>query len=190
MTHRTPAPLHRMTDAALMRRAQDADAVAFGVIVDRYSALVQHHARSFTRAGAEDIAQQAFLSAWMARHRYDPARGSVHGWLCGIARNRAIDHHRRDRRRVVQAPIQDTVHELVCPAERPAEIADRRAQASEVRRAVARLGPEQRTVIALAYFAGLSQSEIQQRTNAPLGTVKSRARLALATLRAELPAAA
>ncbi len=177
-------------DGTLMLRAQGGDDAAFGLLVQRYGALVQHTARQVVRHAAEDVAQQTFLSAWLSRARYDPARGSVRSWLCGIAYNRAVDAHRREARQVAQAPIDEVGDELVCPLDSPPVVAGDRARASEVRRAVARLGPEQRTVIGLAYFGGLSQREIQLRTGAPLGTVKSRSRLALSRLREDLPAAA
>lgn len=176
-------------DNRLMDLAQQGDAAAFGVLVRRYTTLVEHTARGIVKSAAEDVAQQTFLSAWLGRHRFDAGRGSVRSWLCGIAHHRAIDHHRRETRRATGSPIADAPDELVCPAEGPAVLAERRAVAAEVRAAVAQLGPEQRTVVALAYFGGLSQTEIQRHTQAPLGTVKSRARLALATLRTQLPEA-
>ncbi len=178
------------SDHALMELAQRDDAAAFGVLVARYSTLLEHTVRRVAKSAAEDVAQQAFLSAWLGRHRFEPARGSVRSWLCGIAMHRAIDLHRREQRRGPQAAWDADADALVCPREGPGEAAERREGAATVRRAVQTLGDEQRTVIALGYYAGLSQTEIHQRTQTPLGTVKSRARLALNALRTELAGAA
>lgn len=178
------------TDERLMEFAQLGDRVAFDVLVRRHTILVEHTARGIVKTAAEDVAQQTFLSAWLGRHRFDAARGSVRSWLCGIAHHRAIDHHRHETRRATTTSLDGALDVLVCPGDGPAQVAERRAGAAELRAAVARLGVEQRTVIALAYYGGLSQTEIQAATDVPLGTVKSRARLGLAALRIQLPAAA
>jgi RNA polymerase sigma-70 factor (ECF subfamily) len=179
------------TDERLMEFAQQGDPAAFGMLVHRYTTLVEHTARRIVTGAAEDVAQQTFISAWLGRHRFDAGRGSVRSWLCGIAHHRAIDHHRREARRVTStSSLDDSANVLVCPDAGPAQIAERRAGAAEMRAAVGRLGVQQRTVIALAYYGGLSQTEIQHATQAPLGTVKGRTRLALAALRTQLPAAA
>ncbi len=190
MTTRPSAIGPACTDLSLLRLAQAGDEAAFGVLVARHTRVVEHTVRRMAGSATQDVAQQAFLSAWLGLRRFDPERGSVRSWLCRIAHNRAIDLHRRERRHGAQSSLEDAVDGLACPCEGPADVAERGDRAAEVRRAVGRLGVEQRTVIALGYFAGLTQTEIQQRTQTPLGTVKSRTRLALATLRDELPAAA
>lgn len=184
-----PHELIRRTDADLMARCRDGDHAAFAVLVDRHRALVTSVARGVAGASAEDVAQQTFLSAWLSCERYDPTRGSVPSWLCGIARNRAIDALRAERRRPVDTWLDDDgTADLVCPVECPSETAHRRVSAAAVRRALGTLGTEQRTVLTLAYFGGLSQSEIQDRVQVPLGTVKGRARLGLQALRVQLAA--
>ena len=177
-------------DAALMRRAQEGDDAAFEALVARYAPAVERLARRIVGDAAADVAQQAFLSAWLGRASYDPCKGTVGSWLCRIAQHRAIDLLRAERRHTLVGPGHEELVELVCPEPGPAEQAVARTVAAEVRAAVARLGDEQRTVIELAYFHGLSHAEIQARTAAPLGTVKSRTRLGLQALRADVAAAA
>ena len=101
--------------------------------------------------------------------RYDPSR-SLAGWVLGIARNRAIDHLRRQRNTAVALETLDDI-----PGEDGRELAERNARSHEVRSALTRLPEEQREVVVLAYFGGYTQSEISRRLELPLGTVKARA---------------
>jgi RNA polymerase sigma-70 factor (ECF subfamily) len=127
---------------------------------------------------AEEVVQEVFLSAW--RHTYDPSRGTVQAWVLGMVRNRSIDVLRARRRRPVQ-PLGEGVD--------PPDVQDVPAQAaSNVDAAAARLAlnmlpPEQKQVIELAYFGGLSHTEIAAQVAAPIGTVKGRIRLGLDRLR-------
>jgi RNA polymerase sigma-70 factor (ECF subfamily) len=182
-TPRTPAVL---CDAELMRAE---DQGAFAEVVRRHGPLVRRVARSLAGDEAEDVAQQAFLSAWLARGRFDATRGSLQAWLCTIARNRALDLHRSQARHGSTGTLAAAEH-LACARETPDVVASRRDEASELRGALLRIAPEQRTALALAYYGDLSQTEIQARTDAPLGTVKGRLRLGLNALRNELAAAA
>jgi RNA polymerase sigma-70 factor (ECF subfamily) len=128
-------------------------------------------------ASAEDVAQEVFVRIWRAAGRFDRERGSASAWICTIARNRARDHMR------VRRPI---------PVEELPEVADdgvgadgtqeRDAMALDVHAAVAELAPPLQELIELAYWHGLSQSEIADRTGLPLGTVKTRTRRALSLL--------
>ena len=185
-----PRAVSAPADALLIRRSVGGDTAAFASLVDRHRPLVLRVARSITPHSAEEVSQQTFLSAWLALGRYDASRGSVASWLCGIARNRAIDVLRAESRRPQQAQMDEVVDRLVCPSESPDDALHRRMAAADVRRALGSLGPEQRTVLTLAYFGGLSQREIGERTGAPLGTVKGRARLGLDALRLQIGAAA
>ncbi len=184
--HSIAVPPAVATDAALMRCGGEA---AFAEVVRRHGPAVERVARAVAGDGAEDVAQQAFLAAWLARAQFDPQRGELGTWLCGIARNRGIDALRSSRRHAVLRPL-DSADQIACPAEGPADAASRRAQAAEIRQALRRIPSAQRTALTLAYYGGMTQSEIQGKTGNPLGTVKSRLRLGLNALRTELTEAA
>ena len=132
---------------------------------------------------AEEVVQEVFLAAWRAGHTYDPARGSTHTWILAMVRNRSIDVLRARRRR----PVQPLVEGLD-----PPDLSDVPAQAASnidgatARRALASLPPEQKQVIEMAYFGGLSHTEIAAQLAAPIGTVKGRIRLGLDRLRAAM----
>ncbi len=129
---------------------------------------------------AEEVSQEVFLSAWRSGHTYDPERGTSQTWILSMVRNRAIDVLRVRRRRPVQ-PLADGLD--------PPDSSDVPAQAvsnvdaETARVALSSLPPEQRVVIELAYFSGLSHSEIAAQLAAPIGTVKGRIRLGLDRLR-------
>ena len=180
-----------LDDDALMRRVQADDAEAFGVLYDRQAARALGVANSVTRnhSQAEDVVQEAFLAAWRFRAAYSPVRGSVGAWLMTIVRNRALDALRRAAAK--EQPAQN-VWELETVAAADESLEDRAARQEErraVRVALGQLPAEQATALGLAYFGGLTQAEIAQRLDVPLGTVKSRIRLGLRRLSAELGAA-
>jgi RNA polymerase sigma-70 factor (ECF subfamily) len=129
---------------------------------------------------AEEVVQEVFLSAWRSSHTYDPARGSTHTWILSMVRNRSIDVIRaRKRRPVAQlAEGTDPPDTLDVPTEAAVAV-----DASAARDALATLPAEQRQVLELAYFGGLSHSEIASQLSAPIGTVKGRIRLGLDRLR-------
>jgi RNA polymerase sigma-70 factor (ECF subfamily) len=132
------------------------------------------------RGDAEEVVQEVFLSAWRSGHTYDPARGTTHTWILSMVRNRCIDTLRSRRRRPVQ-PLAEGV-DPPDPSDVPSQAATS-VDAATARRALADLPPEQKQVIELAYFDGLSHSEIADKLAAPIGTVKGRIRLALDRLR-------
>jgi RNA polymerase sigma-70 factor (ECF subfamily) len=138
-----------------------------------------------SRADAEEVTQEVFVEVWSRADRFDPERGSARAWLMGIARNRAID---RLRRRQADSRMAEAVRDEERPrGPTPVEDAEARELRDRVRAALMSLGPEQRTALELAYYEGLSQSEIAERLDAPLGTVKSRVRLAMERLAQLLP---
>jgi RNA polymerase sigma-70 factor (ECF subfamily) len=129
---------------------------------------------------AEEAVQEVFLAAWRSGHTYDAARGSTHTWILSMVRNRSIDVLRARKRR----PVQPLVEGLDPPdaSDVPAEaVSNVEAQAARV--ALEALPPEQKQAIELAYFAGLSHSEIAAQLAAPIGTVKGRIRHGLDRLR-------
>lgn len=138
-----------------------------------------------SREEAEEVVQEAFLSAWRSSQRYDHEKGSTRTWFLSLVRNRCIDAMRARGRRPVAVPV---LYGALEPAD-AADVASHVATAVDgerAREALASLPDEQQTVIELAYFHGLSHAEIAQRMDAPVGTVKSRIRLALDRLRVRL----
>jgi RNA polymerase sigma-70 factor (ECF subfamily) len=180
--------LRRRSDDELLALAKDGDADAFEVIYERHCAVAYALAARVcgSRAAAEDVVQEAFLAVWRGRDRYDPARGAVRSWLLGIVHHGAIDKLRRtgvhERRRASAEGIEDS---LEAPERTDAEV-QQREQQDEVRSALRSLPDEQRRVIELAYFEGLTHTEIASELGAPLGTIKGRMRLGLLKLHAQL----
>jgi RNA polymerase sigma-70 factor, ECF subfamily len=135
---------------------------------------------------AAEVLQEVFWQVWQDASRYDPTRGSPEAWLVTRAKTRAIDRLRSTRRRdrTFVAPVDESVAQRrEEPAQNPAVVAEDR---SLVQTALAQLPEAQRRVIELAFFEGLTQSEIATRLGEPLGTVKTRARLGLDRLRGVL----
>lgn len=174
-------------DVALLARVRGGDAHALGRLYDRYSRVLFGVAYRMVGAPetAEEVMQDAFHAVWRRASTYDPARGGPRGWLLTIVRNAAIDRQRvvapRSRREsslddALETPDDDSVEERAS-----SDLRDER-----IRSVVATLSPEQRQVIQLAFWGGLSQTEIAARLGIPLGTVKSRVRLAMSKLRAGL----
>jgi RNA polymerase sigma-70 factor, ECF subfamily len=162
----------------LLSRVATGDRDAFSALTDRFLRVVYTEANRVVgdAAAAEDVAQEVFERIWRAAHRFDPDRGSAAAWICTIARNRARDHVRVRR----PIPMADTPE--VPDHTGPDGDAERGAAALDVHAAVAGLNTELRELIELAYWHGLSQTEIADRTGMPLGTVKTRTRRALARL--------
>lgn len=175
-------------DRSCMDRVRAGDMRALEELYDRYSGLLYSAAlRILGRpADAEEALQEAWLQAWNRADSFDPARGAVPAWLLTLARSRAIDRlrTRASRQRVEQVVADDPPVQTI--EEPPATVEQRQLQ-QKVVAALDTLGPQQRQVLELAYFGGLSQSEIASRLGAPLGTVKSWTRQGLLRLRELLP---
>lgn len=165
--------------------ALDMDAAA--EFYDRYSGQVYALARRILRddGDAEDVVQEVFSQAWRTADRYQSARGSVIGWLLMMTRTRAIDRVRARRARPDMLPgvLPDTLASRETPASDTLLAAE---SAAQVRAALLALPVAQRTALEMAYYEGLTQAEIASRLSEPLGTVKTRMRTALATLRQRL----
>jgi RNA polymerase sigma-70 factor (ECF subfamily) len=171
-------------DRRLMSRVAGGDADALGELYDHYGRVVFGliYRMLGSPESAEEVSQNAFHSVWRQASAYRAERGSVRTWLLAIARNAAIDWrrskaNRKDRETAIDESLM-LVDELRVEDH---VIASLRAQ--RVRAAVASLPREQQEALSLAFWSGLSQSEIATRTGAPLGTVKSRVRLGMARLR-------
>jgi RNA polymerase sigma-70 factor, ECF subfamily len=180
--------IHRLADEEVMQLVQQADPRAFELLYDRHGGAAFSLAYRMTgdRSSAEDVAQEAFLSIWRSRLRYQPERGSVRTWVLGIVHNRAIDALRRnvvhERRR---SPIEGIEERQEAPELTDVEAA-RREEARHVRTALDSLPDDQRHTIELAYFGGFSHSQIADMLDTPIGTVKGRMRLGLEKLRNQL----
>ena len=181
----------RDDDAELVRRVSRGDADAFGVFYDRYSPQVFGLALWITRdrRAAEEATQETFLTAWRTASRFDSHRGAVVAWLLAIARNRSIDALRREQRHDRRSVPDEGYVERLPAAEDTEAQTLAHDEAGRVRRLLLELPDEQRQVIELAYFTGLSQTEIAARVKVPLGTVKGRQRLALNRLHRALAGA-
>ncbi|HEY3186677.1 MAG TPA: sigma-70 family RNA polymerase sigma factor [Solirubrobacteraceae bacterium] len=171
--------------AELIRRMADGDADACGAFYDQYARLAYPLIMRIVRdaADAADVLQEVFWEAWQAAATYDPARGSPEAWIVTRARTRAIDRLRAVRRRgeTFVAPLDEAM--ASAPAERGGDAAERVADRTAIEGVLGRLSEAQREVIELAYFGGLTQTEIAERLKEPLGTVKTRMRLGLERLR-------
>jgi RNA polymerase sigma factor (sigma-70 family) len=177
-------------DRQLLRRIEGGDEEAFRSLFAAYAPSAMALAARVLRQShlAEEIVQEAFVTLWLGAELYDERRGSVKAWLMTMVHHRAVDAVRREqtqRRRADDAtaelregtedPSDDVVEAVAAPGERAA-----------VRAALDALPPEQREVLELMYFDGLSQTQVAEKTGAPLGTVKSRALLGMRRMRSEL----
>jgi RNA polymerase sigma-70 factor (ECF subfamily) len=169
-------------DSTLLARIRQGDETGMEAIFKRYSGPVYSVAlRVLHDSGqAEDVMQEIFLQLWRNPEAFLHGRGSLGAWLVVVARNRAIDVLRR---RKPTDSVDDVV--LASPCDISAE-AERNGMMEKVRVILAGLPEEQRKSLELAYFEGLSHSEIASRTGDPLGTVKTRIRLGLMSLRKAL----
>ncbi len=166
-------------EAQQIVRAQAGDAAAYEQLVMRYQRLVVSVAyhQGLGLAEAEDVAQEAFVKAWLALPRYSPALGSWRAWLCRIAINLAIDHHRRARPEI---ELDETWPDF---DKGPAEQAETDLRIQSVRDALAQLPPASRAALSLVEYEGLSYAETATALNIPIGTVMSRLNYARRRLR-------
>ncbi len=174
------------TDEDLMRRVQHDDVAAFEELYDRHSGRAMRVARGLSgdRELAAEAVQDAFLSVWRKRDRFRANDGSFLAWAMTVTRNRTIDLQRMQAARPQSSVLyEDAIGEHVDHDAGPAVLAARATEAELIRERLEDLPAPQREAIVLAYYGGLSNSEIAERLALPLGTVKGRMRLALAKLR-------
>jgi RNA polymerase sigma-70 factor (ECF subfamily) len=177
-------------DAAIVGRMASGDESALGELYDRWvDAVIALVARIVRDAPeAEEVVEVVFWQAWQQAGRFTADRGTVGAWLLAMARSRSLDRLRSLRRRRDEQPADESIFERQPAAGDPLSNLDASDRAAQVIGALQRLPVEQREVLELAYFEGLSQTEIAERLALPLGTVKTRARLALRKLRDRLDA--
>jgi RNA polymerase sigma-70 factor, ECF subfamily len=189
---RATAALEQADDRDLVQRMSTGDDAALARLYDRWSPTVHSLVLHLVRDGedAEEVLEETFWQAWRQASRYQAVRGEVGTWLLTIARSRSFDRLRA-RKRLREEPLTpvnmgdaSTVDEA--SAEDPAERLEMLERRNLVAGALQELPAEQRQVLELAYFLGLSQTEIADRTGQPLGTVKTRTRLAAQKLRESL----
>ena len=173
-------------DSALVERMMAGDEGALAVLYDRYAGMLFAMLVRILRDthAAEEVLQDLFLQLWRNAAQFDSSRGSLPAWLLVIGRNRALSRLRsRGRREVFPGDSEGFSIEAV-PS--PANLEDEAARAQLVERlrnVMATLPAEQREAVELAYFEGMTQTEIARRTGSPLGTVKSRVRAAMQSLK-------
>ena len=175
-------------DAALVRQMRTGDQQAFATFYDRFAPglFSMIYAILHDQKESEDVLQEAFVQMWKRTSTYDATRSSLFTWAVMISRHKAIDRLRSRQRqsRLVEAVASET-NEFAesAPAERADNALARSDERERVRAAMAQLGDGQREAIELAFFAGLTQTQIAEKLGAPLGTVKARIRRGLLALR-------
>lgn len=182
---RMNADLHKQFAVLAARVADNRDKAAFAELFDYFAPRLRAYLRrlNLSESGAEDITQEVMIVLWHKAHMFDPAKSSLGTWLFRVARNRRIDAARRDK-----SGLLDPDEPMLQPS--GVEAADEQINAESrderVRLAMKDLPEEQLELVRMAFFLGLSHSQISEKTGLPLGTVKSRIRLAFGRLRGVL----
>ena len=179
-----------LEDEKLLHLIAKGDRSALEVLYNRYSGGIYslaHHLLQ-EQGAAEEVTQDTFFNVWRRASSYNVKRGKVSGWLYSIGHHRIIDELRKRRRQesMIYVPDVEAVHRQEDESADPNEYAAQRMQGSRIRKALEALRPELKSVVVLAYYGGLTQTEIAKKLNQPLGTVKTRTRLALKALRENL----
>lgn len=177
---------HHIRDAGLAQAvAENRDEAAFAMLFDHYAPRLNAYLQKLglPRGQAEDMAQEVMTVLWQKAALYDPSKSSLSTWLFRIARNRRIDAARRARSQIADPDDPSLWPE---PEAMPDAALDEAGRAEMVRKAMESLPEDQRVLVRAAFFLGRTHAEISAETGLPLGTVKSRLRLAFAKLRLAL----
>ena len=166
-------------DARLLTQVQRGDEAAMAALYDRYSKIVYSVSLRVLRdaAAAEDVLQEIFMQVWRNPNSFIATRGSLGGWLAVVARNRSIDTLRRKK------PTEQVEEVYLASPTNLADESERNLMMERAKAVIVTLPAEQRKTLEMAFFDGLTHSEIAEMTGDPLGTVKTRIRSALGTLR-------
>jgi len=169
-------------DMRLVARVRAGDQQALAELYDRYSSVVYGVALRILQdtGAAEDVLQDIFLQLWRRPEAFDSSRGSLTAWLAVIARHRAIDRLRKRR------PESDIEGCVIAGGADPRDETERSLIIEKVRGVMSEMGADQRTAMEMAFFQGLTHTEIAEKTGEPLGTIKTRIRGGLQMLRARL----
>ncbi len=185
---RSRARARNREDAALVQAVVEGASDALAALYDRHSGMLMGLAYRVLgdAADAEEVLQEAFFQVWNQADRYDPSRSSVSTWLVLITRSRAIDRLRS--RRVAERTIGAAQKENATTHTSPEGVRDvfKQERRRRLLQEMGNLPPEQRQVLEMAFFEGMTQSEIADKTSIPLGTVKTRTLLAVKKLRKAL----
>ena len=172
-----------MTDPELIAGVVKRDRPSFDLFYERYAQIIFNLCVRILRdeAEAQDVLQEIFLQIWRDAERFDASRASVKTWLFTIARSRSLDRYRS--RKTVRDRLEDQTEDQLQQIPDQADLQGASVSQQYVLGALAQLSPEQRLVLELSYYEGLTQEEIAERLKEPLGTIKSRIRAALIKLR-------
>jgi len=182
ITNSVPARGDAADDIRLVARIRAGDEQAMSELYDRYAKVVYAVALRVLQetSAAEDVLQDIFLQLWRNPDAFDASRGSLAAWLAVISRHRAIDRLRKRR------PEVDIEECVIAGGPDLSDEAERGLIVEKVRSVLAEMSPNQRNALELAYFQGLTHTEIAEKTGEPLGTIKTRIRTGLQQLRAKL----
>lgn len=172
-----------MTDTELIAKISVRDRIAFDFFYDRYASVLFSFCFRILKEKeeAEDVLQEVFIQIWRDAPRFDATRGSVRSWLFTIARSRALDRYRS--RKIAQNRLQEETSEAINGISSQEDLQSTRIRSHYVAKALKKLTRKQRMVLEMMYYEGLTQEEISERLDEPVGTIKSRLRSALMTLR-------
>jgi RNA polymerase sigma-70 factor (ECF subfamily) len=178
----------KLDDSALVVLVARRDEAALGALYDRYSRLIYSLALRIVgeRTLAEEIVMDAFVSVWRAASTFVEERGRFVAWLTSVARHRAIDELRRLNVRPEGSSVELDEAIRTSGPDSVEDVVSVRQRREQVRSVLGRLPDAQREALELAYFGGLTQQEIADKTHTPLGTVKTRMRLGMLKMRDEL----
>lgn len=182
------APMQSPSDAALVKQMTAGDEGALSVVYDRYSAMLFGMLMRVlnNKQTAEEVLQDIFLQLWRSADKFDPARGSLPAWLLVIGRNRAISRLRGRPSLEVLEETEGLYANTLASTANIEDEASRMELMETLKAALAQLPAEQRQAVELAYFEGMTQTEIATKTGSPLGTVKTRMRSAMQVLKKRL----